>query len=166
MYFKLALCIFLAAAPFTAVAQMPHGRPMMGMGSAMQIDRSLTVLQKNLNLTDSQVSKIRQLVESRKTRFQALREQTRPKFEQLMSLLRQPNPDPSAVGKATIELKRAHDQARSEQAAIETDFLNILTDSQRQTVNTIRSQAPSTMVLFRLGLLAPDGMDRGLYLGE
>jgi hypothetical protein len=33
----------------------------------------------------------------------------------------------------------------------------VLNDSQRRTVNTLRSQAPEFMALYRLGLLRPEG---------
>jgi hypothetical protein len=80
-----------------------------------------------------------------------------PKFHELMSLLNQPNPDPYAVGKAAIAFKQAHEQVRAVQADLERDFLNVLNDSQRRTVNTLRSQAPEVMALYRLGLLRPEG---------
>jgi Spy/CpxP family protein refolding chaperone len=168
------LALLFAALPFSAIAQTNPGTPaqadtkmqspifhpfpLMGMGSKMQIDRSLKVLQRNLNLSNSQVSRVRQLAESRKTRFESVRDQAQPKLEELMALLRQPNPDPAAVGRATIALKQVHDQAVKQQADLEKDFLNILTDSQRRTVNSMISQAPSVLALHRLGLLAPDGM--------
>jgi len=133
-----------------------HGFPFMGMGSRMQIDQSLKVLQHNLALTDSQVSQIRQLVDSRRGRFESIREQAAPKFRELMSQLNRPNPDPTAVGKAAIAFKQAHDQAKTEQANLEKEFLNVLNDNQRRTVNSLRSQAPEFMALYRLGFLRPD----------
>jgi Spy/CpxP family protein refolding chaperone len=135
--------------------QSMHGFPFMGMGSRMQTDQALNVLQRNLALTDSQVSQIRQLVDSRRSRFESIREQGKPKFKELMSLLDKPDPDPLAVGKAAIAFKQVHDQAKAEQANLEKEFLNVLNDNQRRTVNTLRSQAPEFMALHRLGLLAP-----------
>src|SRR5215831_16910327 len=107
-----------------------HSFPFLGMGSKMQIDRSLNVLQRDLALTDSQVSQIRQLVDSRRGRFESIREQGKPKFKELMSLLDKPNPDPLAVGKAAIAFKQVHDQAKAEQANLEKEFLNVLNDNQ------------------------------------
>jgi Spy/CpxP family protein refolding chaperone len=133
-----------------------HSFPFMGMGSPRQVDQSLKVLQQNLALTDSQVSQIRQLVNSRRDRFESIREQAAPKFRELMALLDQPNPDPTAVGKAAIAFKQAHDQARTEQANLEKEFLNVLNDNQRRTVNSLRNQAPEFMALYRLGFLRPD----------
>src|SRR5438552_10907118 len=125
MYWRIALfALLLAALPLTGLAQKspgttPPGQSQLGTQSnapaagpygfawmaRMRMDHSLKVLQRDLSLTDSQVSRIRDLVESRKTRFASIHEQAMPKVEHLMSLLRQPNPDPAAVGRATIELK-------------------------------------------------------------
>ena len=89
-----------------------------------------------------------------------------PKFQELLRLLRQPNPDPAAVGKATIALKQVHDQAMAEQANLEKDFYNTLTDSQRITVDKLRTQASTVLALHRLGLLAPEwmGQEQALIL--
>src|SRR4051794_1068473 len=64
----------------------------MGMGQRMPVDRALNILQRSLSLTDSQVSQIRQLEESRQSRFESMRQQTMPKFRELMTLLNGPNP--------------------------------------------------------------------------
>jgi len=173
MYFR-AVCLsfLLVAIPLAGIAQKTpsttaragqheyYGRsfypmPFMRMASPKQMDRSLNVLQHDLNLSNSQVSQIRQLVQSRYNRFETIREQAGPKFEELMRLLNQPNPDPTTVGKATIAFKQVHEQVRTEQANLEKDFLNVLNDSQRRMVNSIKSQAPEFVALYRLGLLAP-----------
>jgi Spy/CpxP family protein refolding chaperone len=188
MYFRIALfALLLAALPLSGFAQKSPSntapgesqfgtrpnpgesrgiRPNPGaesygfwwMDRDMRVDHSLKVLQRDLSLTDSQVSRIRDLAESRKTRFASIHEQMMPKFEHLMTLLRQPNPDPSAVGRATIELNQVHDQARAQQAALEKDFYSILTESQRTTVDKLRSQASAVLALRRLGFLAPEWM--------
>jgi len=178
MHLRIAFfALILPALPMTALAQKsptntPPGQSQFGIRPnppaesygfgwttpGMRMDRSVKVLQRDLNLTDSQVARIRDLVESRKNRFASIHEQAMPKFEHLMTLLRQPNPDPAAVGRATIELKQVHDQARAQQAALERDFYNILTGSQRMTVDKLRSQAPAVLALHRLGLLAPEWM--------
>ncbi len=175
MFFRTAfLSMLLVLVPLAGFAQKNpgtaeptethqyHGQrwqssPFMGMGARMPVDRALNTLQRDLSLTDSQVSQIRQLVESRRSRIESVREQAMPKFHELMSLLNQPNPDPNAVGKAAIAFKQAHEQVRAVQADLERDFLNVLNDSQRRTVNTLRSQAPEVMALYRLGLLRPEG---------
>jgi Spy/CpxP family protein refolding chaperone len=132
---------------------MPPG--MMGT-MPMRSEEQLKVLQNNLNLSDSQTARVRELVESRRSRFQSLREDMRPKFKELMGLLDKPNPDPNAVGQAAITLKQVHDRVKAEQATVEKDFMNILNDNQRATVNRLKEQAPTVLALHRLRLLAPE----------
>lgn len=144
-------------APEHRTYQRSEGMPFMGHGPGMmRTEESLKVLQRNLNLSDAQAAQVKQIVDSRRSRFESIREEGRPKFRQLMALLNKPNPDPTAVGQATIALKQVHDRAKTEQANLEKDFLNVLNNTQRQTVNKLREQAPTVMALHRLGLLAPE----------
>jgi Spy/CpxP family protein refolding chaperone len=136
-----------------------HGMFFWGMGSPAATDRSLNVLQRDLKLTDSQVSQVRQLVESRRGRLETARQEMKPKFEELTRLLSRPSPDPTAVGNATIALNQAHARVMTEQANIEKEFMNVLNDSQRQTVNKLRAAMPDVRALRRLGLLrGPEGI--------
>ena len=188
MYFKVALATLLfATLSFTTLAQKspPNTPPVQTqfgvrpnpgaespafgrMALGMRLDRSLKVLQRDLNLTDSQVSRVRELVESRKTKFESVHAQAMPKFEELLRLLKQPNPDPVAVGKATIALKQVHEQAMAVQANLEKDFYSVLDDSQRMTVDKLRNQASTVLALHRLGLLAPEwmGHEQAFMFGE
>lgn len=135
-----------------------HGTPFWGMGSTDAKDRSLNLLQRDLKLTDSQVSQVRQLAESRRGRLESVRQQMKPKFEELTRLLSRPNPDPTAVGNAAIAFKQAHEQVMTEEAKIEKEFMSVLNDSQRQSVNKLRAEMPDVMALRRLGLLrGPEG---------
>ena len=159
MSFRVAtLAVLIAALSFTAAAQKgpPDSAGQWGMTPEVRMNRALGVLQSNLNLTASQVSQVRELIQSRREKLKTVHEQTMPKFDYLMSLLRQPNPDPAAVGKAAIALKQAHDQVRAEQTTLEAGFVGILNDSQRQKVNRARAEAPTALALYRLGLLASD----------
>jgi Spy/CpxP family protein refolding chaperone len=126
-----------------------------GIASDEQIDRAISTLQRTLNLTSSQSTEIRQLAQSRREDRRAVREQTRAKFEQLMTLMNQPNPDPAAVGRAALDLKSAHDQARTKQTELESQFMKVLNPSQQRVVNNLRSQADTFFALSRLGVLRP-----------
>jgi Spy/CpxP family protein refolding chaperone len=137
--------------------RIERSKPTPPVGAmAPRFAESLKILQDNLNLQDSQTARIRELVESRRSRFQSIREDMRPKFKELMGLLDKPNPDPNAVGQAAIALKQVHDRARAEQASYEKDFMNILSDSQRQKVNSLKNEAPTVLALHRLRLLSPE----------
>jgi Spy/CpxP family protein refolding chaperone len=188
MKFRVALfAILLAALPMSGAAQKSPGNTAPGQGQygvrpnpgteshgfwrvapGMRMEHSLKVLQRDLNLTDSQLSQIKQLVESRKTKFESIHEQAMPKFEHLMSLMRQSNPDPTAVGKAALELKQVHEQAAAEQAKLERDFYGVLNDSQRATVDKLKNQAPDVLALHRLGLITPEwtGTEQAFLSGQ
>jgi Spy/CpxP family protein refolding chaperone len=147
-----------------ASAPMPHHQfGMMGrMPSDERIDRSLDTLQRTLNLNSSQVARIRELARSRRESISTIRDQAKPKFEQLMSLLKQENPDPSAVGRIVIELKGIHQQVQTKQADYEKQLSSILTPTQQQTVNSLRSQAQTFAALRGIGLLGAPGFPHGM----
>jgi Spy/CpxP family protein refolding chaperone len=158
---RLGISLFsmlFAAIPIVAAAQAPESHPFMGKAREMRVEHSLNVLQERLNLSESQTSQVKDLIEARRSRLESIREETQPKFRQLMSLLSKPNPDPTAVGQAAIALKRVHEKATAEQARMEKDFLNILNDKQRQAVNDAKAEAPTVMAMHSLGLIAPERM--------
>jgi Spy/CpxP family protein refolding chaperone len=176
----LAVCVSLPASsqkpPSSSTTPMPrHGSGMgygMGMGhmfgmtSEEKIDRSLNVLQSSLSLSPTQVTKIRELARTRRENLQAIRDESRPKFQQLMSMLKQPNPDPAAVGRAVIELKTIHEQARMKQSDFENQVSSLLNPTQRQTVDNLRSQAPTFMALRGIGLIGREDFKQGMFTRE
>jgi len=133
-----------------------------GMTSDQRIDRALDTLQSTLNLSPSQVTSIRQLAQARRDSFKSVREQAKPKFNELMALLKQPNPDPAAVGRIVIDLKATHEQARAKQMDLEKQFLALLNPTQQQIVNNLRSQAQTFVALRALGMLGAPGFPGGV----
>ncbi len=176
---KIAIILFVMCLSVPAYSQQrPSSTPppaehhemgmmrMWGMASDQEIDRSLETLQRTLSLSPSQVTSIRELARSRRDSFRTIREQAKPKFEQLMAMLKQPNPDPAAVGKAVIELKAIHEQVRTKQADMEKQLTSILNPTQQQTVNNLRNQAPTFMALRRLGLLGTPEFPHGMFMSD
>jgi Spy/CpxP family protein refolding chaperone len=84
----------------------------------------------------------------------------------LMSMLRQPNPDPAAVGRTVIELKGIHEQARTKQADFDNQLSSILNPAQQKTVNDLRRQAPTFMALRSIGLLGTPEHPGGMFTRE
>jgi Spy/CpxP family protein refolding chaperone len=134
--------------------------------SEQRIDRAIDTLQRTLDLSSTQATSIRQLVQTRRESLRPMREEARPKFEHLMSLLRQPNPDPATVGRAVLDLKASHEQLREKQADFEKQLDNILTPKQQQTVNTLRSQAQTFTALRTLGFIGVQESRRGMFMSE
>jgi Spy/CpxP family protein refolding chaperone len=174
---NIAAALFVVCLGVPAFSQQPstssgaptphHGfgmMPMWGIASDQEIDRSLNTLQRTLDLSPSQVSSIRELVRSRRESFRAIRDQARPKFEQLMSMLQQPNPDPAAVGKMVIDLNAIHQQAQTKRMDMEKQLSSILNSTQQQTVTNLRNQAPTFMALRRLGLLGAPNFQHGTFM--
>jgi Spy/CpxP family protein refolding chaperone len=149
----LLACLTLPAASVAAPLHHESGRMWGAAATDEQIDRGVNSLQKSLNLSATQTSSVRLLARTRRDTVQSIRELARPKYQQLMALLKQSNPDPAAVGRATIELKTIHDQALAKQAGLEKQFMNLLNPTQQQSVNNIRKQAGTFWALHRLGLL-------------
>jgi len=126
---------------------------MWGMLSDQEIDRALTTLQGSLNLSATQVSSIRELARSRRESFRSAHDQAHPKWEQLMTLLKQPDPDPAAVGRIVVDMKKVHDQALAKQTDFEKQLSTVLNPTQQQIVNNLRANADTYAALQRIGLL-------------
>jgi Spy/CpxP family protein refolding chaperone len=174
---KMAVVLFVLGLIVPAYSQQPnsnsstprphHGMGMMsmrGMASDQQIDRAVDTLQSTLNLSPSQVTSIRQLARTRRESLSAIRDQAKPKFEQLMSLLEQTNPDPTAVGRIVVDLKAIHEQARTKQMDFEKQLSGILNPTQQQTVDNLRNQAKTFFALRRIGLLGTSEFPHGMFM--
>jgi Spy/CpxP family protein refolding chaperone len=179
LYRNLAVALFIVSLSIpvfsqqpsqsTGASQMHHERGMMplrGMATDQEIDHAVDTLQRTLGLNQTQMARIAELARSRRDSFQALREQAKPKFEQLKTILREPNPDPAAVGRVVIELKAIHEQALTKQAALEKELNSILDPTQQQTVDNLRKQAETMTALRRLGLLGGPERSREMYMSS
>ena len=169
----LFMCLTIPALPQgTAASGTPaahHELGMMriwGMASDQEIDQALGTLQGTLNLNSSQVTSIRQLAQSRREALRSIREEARPKFQQLMTLLHQPNPDATAVGRVVIELKTVHEQARAKQNEYEKKLTSLLNPTQQQIVNNLRNQAQTYRALRSIGLLGAPEFPHGMFMSS
>jgi Spy/CpxP family protein refolding chaperone len=172
---NIAVALFILSLSIPAFSQQPssssdaprmhheHGlMPLRGMASDEQIDRAVDTLQRTLALNPDQEAAIRQLARSRRDSFRALREEAKPKFDQLRSTLREPNPDPAAIGRIIIDLKAIHEEALTKQADLENELNSILNPTQQQIVNNLRKQVETMAALRRLGLLGMPESSRGI----
>jgi Spy/CpxP family protein refolding chaperone len=158
----MSVAAFGQGAPYSSTAPHPGVTRTSELTSDQRIDRALDTLQRTLNLSPSQVTSIRQLAQSRRDSFRSVREQARPKFQQLMTLLKQANPDPAEVGRIVIDLKAIHEQARTKQMDLEKQLSAVLNPTQQQTVNNLRNQAETFRALRAIGLLGAPEFPRGL----
>ena len=117
---------------------------------------SLKVVRHDLGLSDSQFGRVKELAEARKEQMQTIQQQAKPAFEELVKLLRQPDPDPQAVNAAANAFQEIHDRAITEQAKSTKEFLNVLNSDQQQTVNKLQSKDALALALDQLGLLTAE----------
>jgi Spy/CpxP family protein refolding chaperone len=148
----MSIRLFLAGLLIAFVTFGVSGQTMKDLPSQ---DESLKAVQRDLGLSDSQLSRVKELIEARRDRLQSIHQQAKPAFEELLRLLRQPDSDPEAVDKAAVAFRQIHEKAISEQENTEREFLSLLNPQQRKTVNGLRSKDSIALALHRLGLLTP-----------
>jgi Spy/CpxP family protein refolding chaperone len=133
-----------------------------------EVDQMVVLLQAVLNLNPSQATKIRELAQAHHDEIASMEEQAAPKLQQLQSLLDDPNSNPEAVGKLSMELQAARKQIAVKQAAVEKQLLEVLSDAQQEEVKNLGRSAEVLALLHKLGLIDPDLADgifmRGLKL--
>jgi Spy/CpxP family protein refolding chaperone len=117
---------------------------------------SLKVVRHDLELSDSQFGRVKELAEERREQLQTIRQKAKPAFEELVRLLRQPDPDPQAVNEAAIAFREIHERAIAQQEHSTKEFLSVLNPEQQETVNSLESKTPLSLALDRLGLLTPE----------
>jgi Spy/CpxP family protein refolding chaperone len=117
---------------------------------------SLKVVQHDLGLSDSQFGRVKELADERREQIQTIRQQAKPAFEELVKLLREPDPDPQAVNEAATAFRAIHERAITEQEHSTKEFLNVLNPEQKETVNNLQSKDGLALALDRLGLLTAE----------
>lgn len=146
------------APPFGRPQPPPRGRGGPGGGPD-----PVTETERALNLNAAQADRLRALLDARAQSDQRAQDDVQAKIDALVALQDKPSPDASEISKAAQAL---HDAERAEQASNEkfrTDFLAMLTDEQKQTLDRIGRAAVSADALARLGVI--DGPPRGRGAG-
>lgn len=155
--------VLTAALAAAAFAQGPR-RPMMAGGG------DPGALKNYLNLTDDQVTKLRSLnrdaMQHAKPDFQKMRDQARTLRQEMNAA----NPDPAAVGRATIEMQKLRKATQQSMEQARQSALSVLTDEQRTKLAALeqaRQLQPAIGDAMRFHLLAPpappaDGAGAGM----
>ena len=95
-------------------------------------DRIFDRLQQRLNLTDTQKNGVRALQENRQKEMESLRQEMQQQRQALRQVLRQPNPNPTDVGNATLALKETRERMRDINQRFLSGFKALLTVDQLQ----------------------------------
>jgi periplasmic protein CpxP/Spy len=121
-----ALAAAVMAAPATAGEGRAHGERGGHCGPRM-----LRHALSQVDLSEAQKEKIRELVEARKSKMQALHAELRESGRALRAAADAQPADPAAVGAAFLELKSQREEIRAEKKALRNEISAVLTPEQR-----------------------------------
>jgi Spy/CpxP family protein refolding chaperone len=100
--------------------------------------RGIRAILASLDLTDAQEVKVKELLESEKPKYEALREEGRTAREALRSAAKSPTPDPTAVGTAFLRVDAHRKTLRAERESSRQKLEALLTPEQRAKLEGIR----------------------------
>ena len=107
-----------------------HGHRKMG---GLLIMRELS----RLDLTESQKTEVKRIMESRKATFESLRERARADREALQNVSEGSAPDTSAVGAAFLKLRSDREALRAERQSTMQEIRTILTADQKEKLDSM-----------------------------
>jgi Spy/CpxP family protein refolding chaperone len=93
-----------------------------------------------LDLTESQKTEVKRIMESRKATFQSLRERAHSDWEALQNLSEGSAPDTSAVGAAFLKLRSDREALRAERQSAMQEIRSILTTDQKEKFDTVAQE--------------------------
>ncbi len=155
---KLLIVIFLAAVVLAAPAFAQVGPPPPGpgpQGGAQAGTPPDTVLKDVLGLTDTQLTTLKTLADTRRQAAEAIVPQLADAQKALADALQAASPDPAQLGVLLLNVKGLHTQLDQINQTFRTAFTNLLNGSQQQQVGQILSlekQLQAAQVLHQLGL--------------
>jgi Spy/CpxP family protein refolding chaperone len=114
----------------------PAGPPPNADGSFQPRD-PLSNLKTALNLTDSQVTAIQALLQTRQERSKTIMDDINAKRQAFEALVNAASPDPTAVGNAAIALNAAQKGLASERDWYITELKKLLTGDQQATLDSL-----------------------------
>jgi Spy/CpxP family protein refolding chaperone len=121
LFGAVALLVAGALAAGTAFAQAQPGRFARGIRAALA----------TLDLSQDQKDKITASFEARKPELQALGTKAKTDRQALEALMAAPNPDPAAVGAATLQVRANRQAVRAQMETMRTNLAAILTPAQQ-----------------------------------
>lgn len=100
--------------------------------------RNIRAMLAKLDLTDAQESKVKELLESEKPKYLALREEGRTAREALRTATKSATPDPATVGTAFLRVDAHRKTFRAERESSRQRLEALLTPEQRAKLEGIR----------------------------
>jgi Spy/CpxP family protein refolding chaperone len=92
-----------------------------------------------LGLSEAQKGQVQKVMEGRRAKHEALREQIEKNRDELQQALENANPDPAAVGELAIEGHRLREQGRALREAQDRAVRALLTPEQQAKFDTMKA---------------------------
>ena len=144
-----ALLAAVTLASLTFAQNPPFGGPPTGnrpgAGTAPQRGQALDPLaglKTALNLTDAQVSAIQALIQTRRTRAEAIFAEIQQKRQTLDTLLNATSPNAAEVGNAAIALRASERKLAAERDWFISELKKLLTGDQQTKLDTLLAANP------------------------
>ena len=130
---KTRLMILMTAALMAATTLVAQRGP---RGEGMRAP-NFDALVSALELTDAQLTGLKENAQAGREAIRALFEQIRPLHEQLKTELDVDSPNPSVVGELTVQIDAVRDQIGEAKEKTHADALAILTPSQQEALTAL-----------------------------
>jgi periplasmic protein CpxP/Spy len=93
-----------------------------------------------LDLTESQKTEVKRIMESRNATFETLRERIRADHEALDAIAESQSPNAAAVGNAYLKVRADREALRAEHKATMEQVRSVLTPEQQQKLDTMKQE--------------------------
>lgn len=116
------------------------------------------ILKRQLNLTDEQVKQIREIRRQQAEQLRPQREKIAEAAKNLRALMQQDNPDPLAVGRLMVDMKKMRQDLARSRDPFNDQVKALLTPEQQQKLEELRKrleQAPGARRARPMGRLGP-----------
>jgi Spy/CpxP family protein refolding chaperone len=133
---QLAPAVVLLFTLVATLASAQDGRPGHRKMGGFGIMRALS----RLDLTESQKTEVRKIMDSRKATFESLRERIHTDKEALNEAAEAQNPDAAVVGAAFLKVRADREALRAEHLATMEQIRSILTPEQKEKLDTLRHE--------------------------
>jgi Spy/CpxP family protein refolding chaperone len=118
--------------------RQPGAAAHFGANAGNQRTNRLAVLAKALNLTDAQVTSIRNTMQSEQPSLKTMVQDVKAKRQALKAVASAANPNPAAVGNAFLALRSSEANLKAGRQKLQASIRNILTPEQQKSMDALK----------------------------